>query len=472
MQKIRFTYTSSEIQPSVFLLLFFRMTGIYVYERFFDFDKSKKKSLLKPLMNNEDVKLIQEYAEFDLDLHYVVNATEYEMYKDYVRYSSCESDDRVLIIPEEMEEDISEEDRLISCCWKDDIQQLLTDIISLLAGKKLISQDTKNELNQCVIVYINNELWNVSLLGKYFYIAEEAEQYQEITGKYRNSIAEFFEILQQKECEWGDEKFLHLQYSALNLIYEGNLYCIRNNRTLIYNPNGLVQICKKMLNNGRGAIRLQESLNLLLAQVFDDILKDPNLAYEYYLPACQDYNAYAYYRKGIYWQDYAEDYENAIKYYTKSVYIYPEYYRAWYRMGRCYMLKNRCKEALDIFRNVGQILKPRLEADYVRPMEIEYLFKAQNQCGYICNKVLNNPEQSILENLEAVKAWEAIEKSKFFKLFGIEKENSIRKRVAKELNVHKIYMEICKLARRIGDISLEEKYFKLFNKTIKDSPLL
>ena len=461
MQKIRFTYTSSEIRPSVLLLLFFRMTGIYVYERFFDFDKSKKKSLLKPLMNNEDVKPIQEYAEFDLDLYYVVNATEYEMYKDYARYSSCESDDRVLISPEEIEKNISEEDRPICCFWKDDPQQLLTDIINLLAGKKLISQDTKNELNQCVDVYIKNELWTASLLGKFFYIAEEAEQYQEITDQYRNSIAELFEILQLKECEWGDEKFLHLQYSALNLIYEGNLYCIRNNRTLIYNPNGLVQICKKMLNNGRGAIRLQESLNLLLAQVFDDILKDPNSAYEYYLPACQDYNAYAYYRKGIYWQDYAEDYKYAIKYYTKSVYIYPEYYRAWYRLGRCYMLENRCKEALDIFRNIGQILKPRLETDNVRSMEIEYLFKAQNQCGYICNKVLNNPEQSILENLEAVKAWEAIRKSKFFKLFGKEKENGIRKRVEKELNIYKIYMEICKLAHRIGDVSLEEKYLKM-----------
>lgn len=226
---------------------------------------------------------------------------------------------------------------------------------------------------------------------------------------------------------------------------------------LLYDPHSLIKVCKTILRGEQK--ELEESFYLLLAQIYDDLLKDSNMAYEYYLPACKDYNAYAYYRKGIYWQEYAKEYEKAAKYYAKSVCIFPEYYRAWYMLGFCYMNMGRCSEALDVFRNIGRILNPRLNTKKMRPVEIEYLFKAQNQCAYICNKVMNNPQQSIRENFKAEEVWNAIDQSEFFDIFAPD-QAIVRKRVKKQLNVSKIYYEIYFLADRIGDTSLKLKYLE------------
>lgn len=456
MQRIRFTYKSSEVCPSVFLLLYFRMTGIYVYERFFDSGREKADRLLNRLPEVEGINRIKPYENFDLELFCVSDKEDYQLYQE--QYGNNVLLPTLIITFGKVGDGLTEGNMLrIVKYSKNQDEQLLNDIISAMEDMGIIPAYTKEELLLCAGIYFRNKVWNISLLGKYFYIAEAEKSYKQIVNQYRETINEIFAVLQNKECNWGDKEYIHLQYAALNISYEGNQYCIRNNRSLIYKPQGMARICRELLKGRIDREELGDSFYLLLAQIYDDLLHDPNQAYEYYLFACQDYNAYAYYRKGVYWQEYVKDYKNAIRYYTKSVYIYPEYYRVWYRLGRCYMLISECSEALDMFRNVGRILKPRLQAQNVRPMEIEYLFKAQNQCGYICNKVLNNPQQAILENIGAVEAWDAIEQSKFFEIFN-EEEDTVRKRVKKELNVSKIYTEIYKLADKIGDVQLKANY--------------
>ena len=459
MQRIRLTYKSSEVTPSVYLLLYFRMTGIYVYERFFDADRSKSEKMRSLLSRNEDINISEPRDGFDLDIYCIADANDYKMYlEEYGQEKEGFFSKRIVLCSEELELLPFEQTANIRMLkYRGESEQLLIDIVDALYDMMIVPGYTKDELHICREIYISIELWKISLLGKYFYIAESMEQYKNMVQKYRNGVDLIFSRLRKTGCNWGDKEYIHLQYAALNLAYEGNQYCIRNSKTLIYKSAGIADVCEQLLNKGIEPTELSDSFNMLLAQIYDDLLKDANKAYPYYLLACKDYNAYAFYRKGIYWQEYAKDYNKAIKYYSQSVHIYPEYYRAWYRLGNCFMLTNKCREALEIFRHVNCILKPRLETKKIRPMEIEYLFKAQNRCAYICNKVLNNKQQSIRENMEAIKAWEAIDNSSFFEFFK-EEEETTRKRVKKELNILKIYMEIYKLADKIGDSQLKKEY--------------
>lgn len=51
MKDIKLSYDSAEIEISTFLLLFFRLGGIYVYEKFLDFDKSREEAMLSSVDN-------------------------------------------------------------------------------------------------------------------------------------------------------------------------------------------------------------------------------------------------------------------------------------------------------------------------------------------------------------------------------------------------------------------------------------
>lgn len=458
MQRIRFTYKSSAVHPSVFLLLFFRMAGIYVFERFFDSDRERESRLLHRLPQTSGGMLLNLDYDFDLELFYVVDEEDWRQYEDQYGRETAVTEKlpgRIVIFADDCESFFANRKEYIEYKKKKE-GELLNDIINKVAHMGIISEDVKKDLLECGKTYVEHKVWTLSLLGKYFYVAEDDAQYEEVKSRYRLTVRSMLKILESQSSKWGDIRCIYIQYAVLNMAYEANLYCKRKNRTPMFKSQSLISICRMLLDGRRGLGAMEDSFNLLLAQMYDDLLKDSNMAYKYYLQSCKDYNAYVYYRKGNYWQD-EKDYKKASRYYSQSVRIYPQYYRAWYMLGCCYMLMERYTDALEMFRNIGRVLKPRLKAGRLRPMEIEYLFKAQNQCAYICNKILNNPQQSIRENLRAVEVWEAIDRSEFFDLFDPEQE-VIRRRVKNQLNVSKIYYEIYLLAVKIGDASLMMEY--------------
>lgn len=46
MQRIEITYRSTNIEPTLFLILFFRLIGIYVSEKFFDYGVNEELLML------------------------------------------------------------------------------------------------------------------------------------------------------------------------------------------------------------------------------------------------------------------------------------------------------------------------------------------------------------------------------------------------------------------------------------------
>lgn len=464
MLRIHFTYTSSEICPSVYFLLFFRLTGAYLYESYFDSDAQKQGMLLNCLPEDAEIEKRQVYDAYDLELYYIANNEEYEKYAcEVMAMPEKDAARHILVCSHEVNRAESPLLPAEGGSAKHSIVvhkagaefATLRDVLDELLHREIIFGDEYADLRECLQLYEKYRIWELSLQGRFFYAAkEDKEDYVRIRGRFVKASKAYFEEF-MSGGGWRNAATLHLQYAFLNLAYEGNLYCIRGGGPMIYTADSLARMCRSLLQS------LDEegwkgSFSLLLAQVYDDLLMDYNKAFEYYIKCCNDFNAYAYYRKGIIFQDQAGDYEKALKYYLISAQIYPEYYRAWYRIGRCYMLLDRYRDALEAFRNIMRILEPRLNADVLRPMEIEYLFKAQNQCAYICNKALGRLGQSVIENQIAVKVWKTINTSSFFQQAGYAKRpRQLWERTKKELCVRKIYDEIVKLAVKLEDNQLK-----------------
>ncbi len=469
MQRIRFTYTSSRTVPSVFISFFFRMIGIYVYERYFDFSKQETLHLLENLPVGIEAKDTEGGGmtgmkgldcEYDLDLYYIEDEVDKEHYNLLIDDGQTMLE-RILIIKNGLEWQGIEKYIYVNDYPNESITNsvFLKNLFDDLFSKITDNQHLKQDLDLCANIFLKDKMCETSLLGKYFYAAEKEGNCTFILKAYSRAIDDIFEILHERDCSWGEE-YIHLQYAVLNLAYEEDLYCIKNGRNMVFSPESIRDTCELVLK--KSLDKMKGSFYLLLAQIYDNLIEDPNMAYQYYLKECKTYNAYAFYRKGLYWQDYAKDYDKAIKFYKKSICIYPVYYQAWYELGRCYMLSERSREALGMFRNVSKILKPRLDAKQMRPMEIEYMFKAQNLCGYICNDFLGNPRLAIIENLKAEEAWDTIEKSVFFHI--LPKEKLVRNSMKKKLNIAQIYRIICKLAVRIDDEILRRIYLEKLNK--------
>lgn len=443
MRKIRFTYTSTEIEPSVFLLLFFRMVGIYVYERFLDSTDEDQRELLQVLDEGSARNRVV-WDDFDLDLYYVQSHKELAAARRLLEENSSKKE--LFIVPVNTLNELSA-DLSTSVTYTKSDNAFLKDLLRAIYNLEIIDESMRDQLISCSTIYCSNLVWQLTLKSKFFYKAEDEAAFLQFKDQYRKVVNELRHQLFSTGSGWGKEDSFYIQYSILNLAFEGNQYCYKNRKPMWYSSRQLADICKLLLNTAAIAKKMYCGLNLLLAQIYTDLLNDPNAAYQYFGSACEEYNAYVYFKIGCYWQDYARDYVKALKNYSRSVLIYPEYYRAWYRMGNCYMETERCEKAIDVFQNVAKILEPRRNKNCLRPMEIEYLFKAHNQCAYVWNKIFRRTTNSLQENYKALEAWDVIKDSIFFdKILGEkDPEGSIRTRTQNELNIYKIYYEIAKL---------------------------
>lgn len=450
MHKIRFTYTSTEIEPSVFLLLFFRMVGIYVYERFFDSTVDDQRELLQ-VLSEKDSRGQTVWDDFDLDLYYVQSCKELAAAKSLLTENS--SSKRLFIFSENIISELGNE-LLPHVLYNKSNEKFLSCLMQSIYKLGIINDTTREQLMSCGTIYCSNLVWQLTLKSKFFYKAEDERAFLQFKAQYKRVVNGLIQQLRSTGSDWGKEDSFYIQYSILNIAYEGNQYCYKNEKSMWYSSKELADICKSLLNNEDITENTRNSLNLLLAQIYSDLLNDPNAAYQYFDLACENYNAYVYFKIGCYWQDYAGDYAKAIEYYRDSVYIYPEYYRAWYRMGNCYMETAKCEKAIDVFQNVARILEPRQDKGCLRPMEIEYLFKAHNQCAYVWNKIFRRTVNSLMENYKAVEVWKDIEHSNFFERILGEKETQgpIRTRTQNELNINKIIYEISKLEEKMKTV--------------------
>lgn len=459
MQIVRFTYNSTDIELSVFLLLYLRMNGIFVYERFLDFEVVAQNRLLNMFSGLDEIKRPKSFNQYDMELFAICNE------QDFLEFHKYQYTNKMpIIISGSWKKKYEQE---LNARWTIDCDrtgmntnQLLYDLVDSMWENGLITQKKRTALKSTADVYCKNQVMKLSFKAKYFYTTEDEYQYEDITNNYKIIYHNLMKKLRQMENSWGNEASINLQYAVLNMAYEGTLYARRNNKRFMYSPESIINVCRVLLKKKDTQMLFGDSIYLLIAQVYDDLLQDTKEAYSNYMKTCKDYNSYAYYRKAVLLINAERNYDTAINYLIRSVLIYPNYYRAWHMLGISYSRLNRWKEAVQSFENMEVILLGKVEENLLRPMEIEYLFKAACECGDIYYRKLYDVHRALREYLFAETIWHAIDSSKFFAIIGMSKEEQIafKIRMKNELNINRVYSKLSDLYRETGNVEKAVQY--------------
>lgn len=458
MNNIRMIYRYSEVEPSVFLLLFFRMLGVYITERYLDqkADLYRQISLLQDTDNQRTV-TNPEPIVGDVDL-ILVNRPD-----DYVRARRYQTRNRILIITKGINIHAEDADRVV---WYNEgsKEKLLYDILTLLMRLGMINQDEYEDCVAVARIYVECKFMQTTLSTKFFFIDKSPNWFRNNIEKYENTVDRLLaEWNTLQDGRTGQGVYEHLWYAVMNTVYEADLYCKRSFRSYSYSVDNLLEMVQMSIKNNIIGTSIRNSAYMLLGQIYDDLVRNHDMAYEYYLKCCSNsdrHNAYVFMRKGQYWQEYAEQYETAIKYYKRSVNIFPEYYRAWYRMGNAYYHLRNYRNAYISYDAVIRILTERLDAGQIRPMEIEHLFLAASQCSKISMDRKRNVGRAIELLCLAERVWNEIDQSKFIDMMSTtDDEKQIFRSITKEkLNIGYVFDRLAELYGFCGHREVAEEY--------------
>lgn len=461
MQRIEITYRSTNIEPTLFLILFFRLIGIYVSEKFFDYGVNEELLILNKFpeirelyRENEGLNLSAPDRQF-----FVIenNGDFHEFVRRYVRTNIDLKKCVFIDVSGDFEIDypIDLIDNSYYIKYGDE-KQLLYNIIDVMPMDK---QEQKL-LKKVAKKYCKQEMWKVHLKGKYFYPADTKEHFIDVLSKYKVMINALNDSVEEHGIEYEGEKGRYIQYAICNLMYEADLYCVKNEWLELYNPKSIIKSLVSLLQKQEAYKTFVENIQLLCTQIYDDLLKEPNIAYQNYLTLYRKTNSsFVYLKMADYWRFFGQRINKAIQYYIMSAASFPEYYQAWFHLGCCYVQTGDYTRALDAFWNVKYILKRRQRAAVLRPMEVIYLYKSYCCSGYIQYHYFREIDKAILEDVTAECIWDEIEQSHFYKIMD-DSEHYMKQIIKKQLHIGKLYRVIYKLANQVGDVSLAEEYHK------------
>lgn len=442
MKDIRMTYTDTDIFLSTYILTFFRMTGIYVYERVECEDAQMQKLMRYPEVS------------FDIEI-FILNDSDskFEISPNAIVISMCEKESRYhnenfnIIYPEA--------DDSPKVCMKKLLEHLCD------------SYDQFGMEKECLLylldLYDQNNIME-TILGTRFFAPDE-DIYHEICVNYSRAVQKIYEL----DCDGS--KFLMFAY--VYLAYEYNYYCKRLKEVFLYDVNSILDILNDLAS---GSDEQWNDLDLLYAQVYDDLLGEYREASMYYAKAAEkDYNAFACYKMGNIWKGEYKDPITALKYFTKAADINPNYYRAIYKMAECYVSLQNIEEAKCQYMRIAQILQTRCHKQILRPMEIEYLYKTYKNLAKIERNDYNNINGAISYYENAVYLWNQIYDKQDSYDFCSGFKNAIRKTdsdiinkqyelLKEKLKISQIYDNLCTLYSQISNHEKAKIYEKLLKK--------
>lgn len=453
MKDIKLSYDSAEIEISTFLLLFFRLSGIYVYEKFLDFDKRREEAMLSSVDNKNII--ATEMADTNIGL-YIISEENRQYLQSIINHQIPTNSEINGLIYEQgvltEQDEVAVKEGDIDFLNFSTKEELLEKIIDFLYQKKMIDEEERCDLKIVKACYLNYDIRDLLTVSKFFYKIRDEEAFEKFTQSY-------VEAIKSIPATIFDTQHWHSQYAKLYLGYEVNMLCKGYDKQRICSNEYIEKKLKSMLSEHT---RTGESqIILLLAQTYDDLFGEYNISYEYYLMACNKKNAFAYFKKGEYWNKYGKRPEKAIKYYERSVSLFPEYHKAWYNLGVSNFNMGNMDKALTAFKNVNLILSKKKKYHNLSQIDMEYLYKACSLSGYIYNKFYSDYSKAIKYDLIAVDVWKSIEQN----IFGITNEskyyyminNNILK---KKLNVEKMYHILYQLFETIGSKELAEEFKK------------
>lgn len=462
MRVFKLFYNSIEVEESVFLMLFFRMLGIYVYEKQIDWDQREDELLAKL-----DYKSNIQEAQYDINIFLLKKDTDFEWFKEY--FSNLDKDNlkKSILVSIGNNKDFGElSNKIYINEFRLEKENCLTDLkalISALSEKLNLSEDYKKSYNKLAEIFVQNDMCKLILQTKFFYA--QKSKFETINNKYNKIYTELVKYFKENCGVWGGTACIPIQIAILNIVYDIDFYARKCEEPMPYTPASCIRVSDKILLNLNDEIGTE--IKLIKAQVYSDLLDEISSGFEYYLDVCRDYNAYAYYRKALCYQQTNDDYDNAILYYKKSILIFPEYYRAWFALGMCYFGRGNWQEAINSFSCVKQILNNKIENKCLRPLEMDYLYQSYKKIGEIYAEKLGKEKKGLGFYYSAYNIWISIKDSNFWEYMYKNKEEigEAQSVIRDKFNIGLVYNRLSILNQIVGNSEEALKFYILEEQT-------
>lgn len=406
MKLIYLLYQSTEIYHSIRMILFFRLVGVFVSELQTDISvqnyNKKTLSLADVIVNlsGDEANM----SGFDLAGKKVINV-------------ECKSDE------------------------KQSDYDLIFPILKYSRSNNIIDEEEFTDLKAALYVFkeCSKDYIEATLLGKYYFEQKSKECIERIYNKYIDVGAQFAKLLQkQKISLWGDNRYIHCRYAFINIFFEMDLFCKKNNIDYYMDIDSMIQACLHIEKESTSY--LGNSFKMLRAQICDSLSENILEAFQLYVECCDNsYDSYVYFCKAEMMYK-KKELDRAINYYRQSIVFYPQYYRAWFKLGMCYLEKNdERNEARDCFERVVKILKNKADNNLLRAIEYEYYYNSylniiniDRMCGDF-RRALNACERAFM-------TYKGISENRFYLEIGIDLINyqQVKEDILSHLDVSKL----------------------------------
>lgn len=441
-------YHIADVKPSVFLMLFFRMIGIYIYEVPGDVSKHikplnecfaeifllSKNSILKNEEESEPIsnssKLFIRLDETKQDALDIQNLEPYQI----IEYRQNDLELLLQII-----------DSFKQIYQKHNAASTTTADISLF-----------DELSALGRLYSEHQMMETLLTSKFFFA------HGKLFDQASDQFIEYIDAVLSDMSGWDDEA-LHHKYTVINMAYELNTICQKNQEAYIYDINQLAELSAEL------DMGMPDNFNvwMLKAQIYDDLLKESQLPMQLYQNCLNKVGhvlSYAEYRLGMIYEKNDKNYQEAIRHYQKALNISPSYYRVLYRMANCYQEMGNLKEAIDSFSYIDNIMREKMKFCIMRPMEIEYYYKISYRLGNMYIDLKNDFSSALFWYKRAEQAWNMIDNSVFLlEVLGLEKAAFLNSIMKNKYSIKTLYDKIYMAYRIEGQPQQADEYRNRFN---------
>lgn len=313
-----------------------------------------------------------------------------------------------------------------------------------------------DELSALARLYSEHKMMETLLTSKFFFA------HGKLFDQASDQFIECIDAILNDMSGWDDGALYH-KYTVINMAYELNTICQKNQEAYIYDINQLAELSAEL------DMSMPNNFNawMLKAQIYDDLLKEPQLPMQLYqrcLNKVGQVHSYAEYRLGMIYEKNDKNYQEAIWHYQKALNISPSYYRVLYRAANCYQELGNLKEAIDSFSYIDNIMREKMKFCIMRPMEIEYYYKISYRLGNMYSDLKNDFSSALFWYKRAEQAWNMIENSVFLlEILGPEKAAFLNRIMKNKYSIKILYDKIYMAYRVEGQLEQADKYRNRFN---------
>ncbi|MBR1743203.1 MAG: hypothetical protein IJ733_15305 [Lachnospiraceae bacterium] len=355
MKEISLTYYDTDLGIANYLMLYFRMIGVFVHERILSDEYGFEKYQMSERAVDADI--IIWHSEF----------SGFNPKRDKNEDSIC--------ICEQMDYDVAEQffdtDRIVGYTKGTNFLFILREVI-----KKLFQDESAIHLLEFLAeVFEKNKILE-AFMGSRFNIPDY-DIYEKCCKRFEKAFDEIGhamdeDVLIDEDPDW------HAAFSMLYLAFECNYAMKRLKDVFYFDAKSILEA----LNDIKEDNGTWLSLEILIGQIYDDLLDKREKAKDYYILAAKQLkSSFAWYKLGLIYKQRDRNYTTALYCMENALALDPMYFKAIRHAGDCKLSLEEPEEAIDYYLSLLDRLERRKEMGVMRVIEAEYYYKTCMQMG-------------------------------------------------------------------------------------------